>query len=94
MSYTSPLEGYDGADPLPTEFAADGKSLRNVPGPLSAAYDTFLPPIKTTNNGFDIHIYYMQTVETEAKYARELHERIRYAALSLPRMLPHPNLGS
>jgi hypothetical protein len=79
MSYKSPLEGYEGADPLPEGVQADGKSLINIPSPLSKAYDEFQPPIKTQNNGFDIHIYYMQHVESESKYAKELHERVRWA---------------
>ncbi|THH18040.1 hypothetical protein EW146_g2875 [Bondarzewia mesenterica] len=75
--YKSPLQGYENADPLPTTINPDGKSLYNPPGPRSAAYDEFPKPIESSNNGFDFHIYYMQNVESELKYARELHERIR-----------------
>jgi len=77
MSHTSLLAGYRDAPPLPTDFNEDGKSLRNVPGPQSEAYDKFLTPIKQDKNGFDFHIYYMQAVEAEAQYAKELHERVR-----------------
>ncbi|KAI0792151.1 DOPA-like domain-containing protein [Abortiporus biennis] len=77
MSYKSPLDGYENAEPLPTEFNADGKSLYNPPGPKSAAYDEFPKPIDSSNNGFDFHIYHIQTSPSEAKYAQELHERIR-----------------
>ncbi|KAI0078674.1 hypothetical protein K474DRAFT_1593595 [Panus rudis PR-1116 ss-1] len=77
MSYKSPLEGYENAEPLPNEFNADGKSLYNPPGPKSAAYDVFPEPIDSSNNGFDFHIYYMQSVPSQAEYARQLHERVR-----------------
>ncbi|TBU42402.1 DOPA-like domain-containing protein [Dichomitus squalens] len=75
--YTSPLIGYENAEPLPTTFNADGKSLYNPPGPRSAAYDEFPKPIDSSNNGFDFHIYYLPNAPEEAKYAAELHERIR-----------------
>ncbi|KAF9499663.1 hypothetical protein BDN71DRAFT_1383522 [Pleurotus eryngii] len=77
MAYDSPLQGYENAAPLPTDLNADGKSLYNPPGPKSPAYDEFPKPIDSSNNGFDFHIYYMPTVAAEARYARELHERIR-----------------
>ncbi|KAA1470295.1 hypothetical protein DENSPDRAFT_817848 [Dentipellis sp. KUC8613] len=76
-SWKSPLEGYDNAEPLPTTINEDGKSLYNPPGPRSASYDEFPKPIDSSNNGFDFHIYYRIEDEAEAKYARELHERIR-----------------
>ncbi|KAF4593023.1 hypothetical protein EYR38_008730 [Pleurotus pulmonarius] len=77
MAYDSPLQGYEQAAPLLTDFNADGKSLYNPPGPKSPAYDEFPKPIDSSNNGFDFHIYYMPTIPAEAKYAKELHERIR-----------------
>jgi len=77
MAGKSPLEGYENAEPLPTTINPDGKSLYNPPGPLSSAYEEFPKPIDSSNNGFDFHIYYMQHSESETKYARELHERIR-----------------
>ncbi|EIW58603.1 uncharacterized protein TRAVEDRAFT_72118 [Trametes versicolor FP-101664 SS1] len=73
----SPLVGYENAEPLPTTFNADGKSYYNPPAPRSAAYDDFPAPIKSANNGFDFHIYYHPGAAQEAKYAAELHERIR-----------------
>lgn len=59
-TYKSPLEGYESAEPLPTEFNADGKSLYNPPGPRSAAYDEFPRPIDPSNNGFDFHSKYQE----------------------------------
>ncbi|ETW79054.1 hypothetical protein HETIRDRAFT_478392 [Heterobasidion irregulare TC 32-1] len=76
-SYRSPLSGYESAEPLPTTLNSDGLSLYNPPASKSAAYDKFPEPIDPSNNGFDFHIYYMQNVESQQKYARELHERIR-----------------
>ncbi|KDR80746.1 hypothetical protein GALMADRAFT_222345 [Galerina marginata CBS 339.88] len=76
--WKSPLDGFDNLPPLPTDVNPDGKSLYNPPGTTkSVAYDQFLPPILPSNNGFDFHIYYMPANEAEAKFARELHERIR-----------------
>ncbi|THH28005.1 hypothetical protein EUX98_g6180 [Antrodiella citrinella] len=76
-AWKSPLEGYENAEPLPEHFNEDGKSLYNPPGPKSAAYDEFPDPIDKKNNGFDFHIYYMQSVPAQLKHAKELHERIR-----------------
>jgi len=76
-SSKSPLEGYENAEPLPTHFNEDGKSLYNPPGPKSGTYDEFPKPIDSSNNGFDFHIYYMQSVPSEVQYAKELHERVR-----------------
>ncbi|KAI0675730.1 DOPA-like domain-containing protein [Trametes maxima] len=75
--YKSPLAGYESAEPLPTTINPDGKSLYNPPGPLSAAYEHFPAPIDSSNNGFDFHIYHKPNSPEEAKYAAELHERIR-----------------
>jgi len=78
--WKSPLEGYEASDPLPATINPDGKSLYNLPAPdgkLSSSYTEFPPPIDSSNNGFDFHIYYMQNVPEEMKYARELHERVR-----------------
>lgn len=77
MSWESPLEGFENAEPLPEKFNADGKSLYNPPGPRSSAYDEFPKPIDPSNNGFDFHIYYMQSVPSQAKFVKELHERVR-----------------
>ncbi|KAI0272524.1 DOPA-like domain-containing protein [Gloeopeniophorella convolvens] len=76
-SYKSPLEGYEGADPLPDTLNEDGKSLYNPPGPRSVLYDSFPEPFKKNKNGFDFHIYFMHTYDDERKYAYELHERVR-----------------
>lgn len=57
-SYISPLIGYENAPPLPTTVNADGKSLTNLPnedGKLSEAYEKFVKPIDSSNNGFDFH---------------------------------------
>jgi len=75
--YGNPLAGYENAEPLPDTINPDGKSLYNPPGPLSKAYEEFPDPLDKDNNGFDFHIYYMQTVESQKEYARKLHERIR-----------------
>ena len=54
--YPNPLEGFEGADPLPDTFNADGKSLVNPQtGKLSGSYEVFPPPIDSLNNGFDFH---------------------------------------
>ncbi|KZV73139.1 hypothetical protein PENSPDRAFT_575033 [Peniophora sp. CONT] len=76
-SSKSPLSGFERADPLPDTINADGKSLYNPPAPLSKVYKAFPEPFTQQNNGFDFHIYFMQSVPSEVKYAKELHERIR-----------------
>ncbi|RDB20834.1 putative 21 protein [Hypsizygus marmoreus] len=76
--WKSPLEGYENAEPLPDTINPDGKSLYNPPTDAkSSAYDEFPQPIDSSNNGFDFHIYYMQNIKSELKFARELHERVR-----------------
>jgi len=92
MTWDSPLKGYENAPPLPNTLNPDGKSLFNPPGPKSAAYDQFPKPIDSSNNGFDFHIYYMQNVESEAKFARELHERVRreFPELRIYKLLEQP----
>ncbi|KAG6821445.1 hypothetical protein H0H93_010169 [Arthromyces matolae] len=78
VDFKSPLAGYENSQPLPDTINPDGKSLYNPPTHIkSAAYQDFPKPIDSSNNGFDFHIYYMQSIPTELKYARELHERIR-----------------
>ncbi|WKT49343.1 Dopa 4,5-dioxygenase [Fusarium oxysporum f. sp. vasinfectum] len=79
FKYPSPLTGYENAPPLPDEKAADGKSYVNPPSEkLSEAYEKFIDPLdRSDRGGFDIHIYYLQTNETQVKYAKELWERIR-----------------
>ena len=54
--WKSPLQGFENADPLPTELNPDGKSLVNPPGNTkSPTYDQFPSPIDSSNNGFDFH---------------------------------------
>jgi DOPA 4,5-dioxygenase len=53
--WPSLLEGYEGAEPLPTALNPDGKSMYNPPGPHSAAYDEFPKQIDPTQNGIDFH---------------------------------------
>jgi DOPA 4,5-dioxygenase len=53
--WPSLLEGYEDAEPLPTTFNADGKTMYNPPGPRSVAYEEFPKPIDQTRNGFDFH---------------------------------------
>ncbi|KIJ55334.1 hypothetical protein M422DRAFT_23935 [Sphaerobolus stellatus SS14] len=77
VTATELLKPYKGAEPLPTEYAADGKSLVNVPGPKSEYYERFPKPFSPNNNGFDFHIYYQQNVPAHVEHAKALHERIR-----------------
>ncbi|EJU03574.1 hypothetical protein DACRYDRAFT_49803 [Dacryopinax primogenitus] len=77
LPYPNPLAGYENAEPLPDTINPDGKSLYNPPGPKSKTYDQFPTQFKPGKNGFDFHIYYIQTDEEETKFARALHERIR-----------------
>jgi len=78
-SWDSPLQGYENAEPLPTTTTEgrNGNSiLHNLPPQTkSVAYDKF--PIPINSNGFDFHIYYMQNVKSQAKFAKQLHERVR-----------------
>ena len=54
--YGNPLEGFEGADPLPDTVNADGKSLFNPSTEKrSESYEVFPPPIDSSNNGFDFH---------------------------------------
>ncbi|VUC31387.1 unnamed protein product [Clonostachys rosea] len=78
-TYPFPLTGYENAPPLPEEKAEDGKSYVNPPNDsLSKAYEEFPDPLsKGRRGGFDIHIYYFQNNEEQAKHARALWERIR-----------------
>ncbi|KZV93152.1 hypothetical protein EXIGLDRAFT_613391 [Exidia glandulosa HHB12029] len=77
-SYPSPLADWNGTrEPLPTTINEDGKSLVNLPGPRSGAYDAFPKGFQPNKNGFDFHIYYNAHVTAELEFARELHERIR-----------------
>ncbi|KAF2661722.1 hypothetical protein K491DRAFT_687125 [Lophiostoma macrostomum CBS 122681] len=78
-TYPSPLEGYEGLEPLPNEKAEDGKSFVNPPADKkSEAYNAFPSPIRNDRRtGFDVHIYFLQGDEAEVKFANELWERIR-----------------
>jgi hypothetical protein len=55
VQWTSPLKGYENAEPLPTALNPDGRSLYNPPGLKSAAYEEFQKPIDPSKNGFDFH---------------------------------------
>ncbi|KAF2012057.1 hypothetical protein BU24DRAFT_396819 [Aaosphaeria arxii CBS 175.79] len=78
-TYPSPLQGYEGLEPLPNDKAADGKSFINPPAEKkSDAYNAFVHPITNGDRaGFDVHIYYFQSDPEETKFAHELWERIR-----------------
>ncbi|MCJ1368339.1 hypothetical protein MMC16_007481 [Acarospora aff. strigata] len=78
-TYPSPLEGYEGLQPLPDEKAEDGKSFVNPQtGVLSKAYERFVEPISNDQRGgFDVHIYYFQGNPEQARFAKALWERIR-----------------
>ncbi|RYP73541.1 hypothetical protein DL771_003580 [Monosporascus sp. 5C6A] len=78
-SYPSPLKGFEDAEPLSDEKNADGKSLVNPPRDgLSGAYEAFVDPLdKSRRGGFDVHVYHFQRNKEQARYARELWERIR-----------------
>ncbi|WPH00179.1 DOPA-like domain-containing protein [Acrodontium crateriforme] len=81
-TYPSPLEGYEGLEPLSNEKITEGDHIKGLVNPTpkerSKAYDAFVAPLANDKRGgFDIHIYYLQTNEFETKFAKELHERIR-----------------
>ncbi|KAH7409960.1 DOPA-like domain-containing protein [Phaeosphaeria sp. MPI-PUGE-AT-0046c] len=78
-TYPSPLEGYEGLEPLPNEKAEDGKSFINPPAEKrSEAYGSFVHPITNGHRGgFDIHIYFIPTDNEESQFASQLWERIR-----------------
>ncbi|KAJ4346992.1 uncharacterized protein N0V89_010926 [Didymosphaeria variabile] len=51
-TYISPLEGYQGLEPLPNERAEDGKSFINPPAEKkSEAYTKFTSPIMNSIRG-------------------------------------------
>lgn len=78
-TYPSPLTGYENLSPLPNELNPDGKSLVNPPtGIQSPSYEKFIEPLDNGVRGaFDVHIYHFQRNKAQAKFARELWERIR-----------------
>ncbi|KAL2836104.1 hypothetical protein BJY01DRAFT_238421 [Aspergillus pseudoustus] len=78
-TYPSPLEGYEGLEPLSDERNEDGKSLKNHQhGILSKAYEVFPDPLsKGRRGGFDIHIYHFQNNPDQVTFAKALWERIR-----------------
>ncbi|KAK5743791.1 hypothetical protein LTR17_002413 [Elasticomyces elasticus] len=81
-TYTSPLEGYENLDPISDEKVAEGPDAKSYVNPSakqqSSAYKSFADPITNgTRGGFDIHIYFLQTDESEVAFATALHERIR-----------------
>ncbi|KAF6814213.1 DOPA-dioxygenase [Colletotrichum plurivorum] len=79
-AWPSPREGFENAPPLLDEMNEDGKSFRNTPREgLSSAYETFPTPLDNGRRGgfSDIHIYHFQNNPEQAKYAKDLWERIR-----------------
>ncbi|OAA54701.1 Dopa 4,5-dioxygenase [Cordyceps fumosorosea ARSEF 2679] len=78
-NFPSPLTGVNRDIPLPTDKAADGKSLVNLPpGTPSSSYQQFIEAYDTEKRGaFDVHVYYDQTNQDQTRYATELYERIR-----------------
>ncbi|KAE8328542.1 hypothetical protein BDV39DRAFT_192116 [Aspergillus sergii] len=79
FDYPSPLEGYEGLEPLPVELHEDGKTVKNPQhGILSKAYEEFPDPLaKDRRGGFDVHIYHFQNNPDQVAYARALYERVR-----------------
>ncbi|KAF2436182.1 hypothetical protein EJ08DRAFT_229444 [Tothia fuscella] len=77
--YPSPLEGYEGLEPLTDEISSDGKSYVNPPATeRSKAYTEFVSPIDNgIRGGFDIHVYFLQSDEEQTAFAKALWERIR-----------------
>lgn len=77
-TYPWPLQGYENAEPL-AEVQQPDKSIETPQtGVLSPAYTKFTSGLDNGIRGaFDIHIYYNHYDETETKFARALHERIR-----------------
>ncbi|KAI9644521.1 hypothetical protein NHQ30_006542 [Ciborinia camelliae] len=78
-TYPSPLAGYEGLAPLGTSLGPDGKGLVNpATGVKSPSYEKFTAPLDAGPRGaFDVHIYYYQKNAEQAKFARELWERVR-----------------
>lgn len=80
-SYPSPIAPYKGQDlePLSQDRNEDGKSFKNpTPTSKSEAYSQFVAPITNgIRGGFDIHVYYNHTDESQFTFAKELWERIR-----------------
>ncbi|KAI9875245.1 MAG: hypothetical protein M1830_008714 [Pleopsidium flavum] len=76
--YPSPLEGYEGLEPLPDDKVKDGQSYVNPQtGVLSKAYEKFVQPISNDRRGgFDVHIYYFQGNKEQKTFANALWERI------------------
>lgn len=76
--YPSPLTGYEDAPPLPEERHPDKTYVNPARAAPSRAYDEFVDPLdKSPRGGFDVHVYYNAGNPEQAKYARELWERIR-----------------
>jgi hypothetical protein len=78
-TFPSPLEGYENHAPLSDELNEDGKSFKNPQtGVLSPSYEKFTSGIRNDpRGGFDVHIYCHYSDEQQAKFARELWQRIR-----------------
>jgi hypothetical protein len=56
-TYPSPLDSYEGLEPLSDERNEDGKSYKNVQtGKLSKSYETFTNGLDNgKRGGFDVH---------------------------------------
>ena len=78
-TYPSPLEGYENHAALSDEVDDDGKSLKNnQTGVLSPSYEKFTSGVTNgRRGGFDVHIFHHHSNEEQAKFAKELWERIR-----------------
>lgn len=68
--------------PIDSEQNTEGPDAKAYINPTSTtpskAYNEFTTPITNgTRAGFDVHIYYLQTSDSEMKFASELWERIR-----------------
>lgn len=78
-TYPSPLQGYEGLEPLGEELEEDGKSFMNPKtGVKSEAYDSFTSGVTNgRRGGFDVHIYYHAGNAEQTQFAKDLRERIR-----------------
>jgi len=75
--WKSPLAGFENAEPLPSTLNPDNSFFNPTREQRSSSYDSFPEPFLPNKNGFDFHIYYIQSDESETKFAKELHERVR-----------------
>lgn len=77
-TYSWPLAGYEGVEPLPEEMQEDKSIATPQTGVLLPAYSKFTSGLDNgRRGGFDIHIYYNQFDDEQVAFARALRERIR-----------------